>query len=456
MKLVEHSKIGRTIGVLGQTWRATVTAAGDVYRLSDSESADSESADSEPIRWFVAADDRWHIPANEVAVRQRSIDGAPVLETRVRIPGGDAIQRVWVGSGSRGASALMMEFENDSPMAIAIAVSRKGLMVSRPVAVRSEPGQWSAPGLELAQDPTVIPIGHRTSVRVGLAISPSNSSSATTANITDFADWTAVARGWVAVSDRASSFTLPDLVDGVAIADVIVAERTEIALNMPDVDWRNLESLLRWLECQRELVRMGLREVDAIEVAGAIETLAKASTRRKFFRPIAGDMTLSKFLMGMRSAAFLLGPSQPRAIDDLTKVVARVTGMKNTSLAVMLASGDGAVTSASITVDVENDVARMGADGSIVLLPAGIASQRLGASFEVHGVAVGYEHRISFAVRWHGENAAILWEVEGPTIRLRSGVDHTWQTSRPSGEALWKVAGVPQMAPAVTDGLSFS
>ena len=72
---------GRTIGILGQTWRATVTPAGDVCPWDDLEA----------VRWYVAADDRWHVPADEVAVRQRSIDGAPVLETRVRIPGGDVI-----------------------------------------------------------------------------------------------------------------------------------------------------------------------------------------------------------------------------------------------------------------------------------------------------------------------------------------------------------------------------
>ena len=64
---------GRTIGILGQPWRATVTPAGDVYPWDDGEA----------VKWYVAADDRWHIPADEVAVRQRSIDGAPVLEFRV-------------------------------------------------------------------------------------------------------------------------------------------------------------------------------------------------------------------------------------------------------------------------------------------------------------------------------------------------------------------------------------
>ena len=129
----EATILGRTIGILGQPWRATVTPAGEVYPWDDAEA----------VKWYVAADDRWHIPADEVAVRQRSVDGAPVLETRVRIPGGDVIQRVWVATGRLGSAALMMEFENDSPMAIAIAIDRQDLLVSRPVAVRSSAGTRS-------------------------------------------------------------------------------------------------------------------------------------------------------------------------------------------------------------------------------------------------------------------------------------------------------------------------
>ena len=72
-------------GVLGQDWRADVTAHGSIEPWDGSARLD----------WHVAADDRWHSPADEVAVRQRRIDGAPVFETRLRIPGGDAVQRVW-------------------------------------------------------------------------------------------------------------------------------------------------------------------------------------------------------------------------------------------------------------------------------------------------------------------------------------------------------------------------
>jgi len=79
------------------------------------------------LDWWIGADDRWHLPSRDTAVRQHLIDGAPVVETAVRIPGGDAVQRVWAmrGSGSAPvAGFVIVEIENRSavPFALALAV----------------------------------------------------------------------------------------------------------------------------------------------------------------------------------------------------------------------------------------------------------------------------------------------------------------------------------------------
>ncbi len=431
---------GRTIGILGHPWRATVTTTGDVYPWDDAEA----------VKWYVAADDRWHIPADEVAVRQRSIDGAPVLETRVRIPGGDVIQRVWVATGRLGSSALMMEFENDSPMAIAIAIDRQDLLVSRPVAVRSSAGEWPAPGLDITHEPTVIPVGHRTKVRAALGIS----GSAPELNIADFADWTAVARGWVSLSERASRFPIPDLRDSQRVDELIVVERTEIALN-PAPFSDAPDAAVRWLLEERELKRMDLKETDLVELSGAVETISRAAKR--------GRIAKSDALTGFKAAAYLLGVAQERALVDLRKVVAKIVGSKKTSLMAMLQTGshdspDLVGSGVNLIVgEVENEFAVMSDDGVITLLPDGIKPERLGVQFEVHGIAVGLNHRVSFAVRWHGPNAAVIWEVSGSDdVELRSGVDATWSSTNASGEALWRVENVPETALAVSDDLSFS
>jgi len=431
--------LGRTVGILGQPWRATVTPAGDVYPWDDAEG----------VKWYVAADDRWHIPGDEVAVRQRSIDGAPVLETRVRIPGGDVIQRVWVATGRLESSALMMEFENDSPMAIAIAIDRQDLLVSRPVAVRSSAGEWPAPGLDIPREPTVIPVGHRTTVRAALLISGSTSGlNPAQLNTSDFADWAAVARGWVSLSERASRFTISDLRDSQRVDELIVVERAEIALN-PAVFSDAPDAAVRWLLEERELKRMELKETDLVELSGAVETISRATKRRRIAQADA--------LTGFKAAAYLLGMAQERALDDLRKVVVKIVGSKKSTLMNMLNTYSAGSNVNLIVNEIENEFAVMSDDGVITLLPDGIKAERLGVQFEVHGIAVGLNHRVSFAVRWHGPNAAVIWEIVGPDeVELRSGVDATWSSTNASGEALWRVENVPETAFAVSDDLSFS
>ena len=444
MKLVksvtnEATIHGRTIGILGQPWRATVTPAGDIYPWDDLEA----------VKWYVAADDRWHTPADEVAVRQRSVDGAPVLETRVRIPGGDVIQRVWVATGRLGSSALMMEFENDSPMAIAIAIDRQDLLVSRPVAVRSSAGEWPAPGLEIPREPTVIPVGHRTMVRAALVISgPTNALNVSDLTVADFADWSAVARGWVSLSERASRLSIADLRDSQRVDELIVVERAEIALNPvsfsddPDV-------AVRWLLEARELKRMDLQDPDLVELSGAVEAISRAVKR--------GRIAQANAIQGLKAAAYLLGVDQERALIDLRKVVAKIVGSKKNSLMSMLHTSSHGSDLNLLVGEIESEFAVMSDDGVITFLPDGIKPERLGVQFEVHGIAVGVNHQVSFAVRWHGPNAAVIWEVIGSSdVELRSGVDLTWSSSQLTGEALWRVENVPETALAESDNLSFS
>lgn len=75
------------------------------------------------------------------------------------------------------------------------------------------------------------------------------------------------------------------------------------------------------------------------------------------------------------------------------------------------------------------------------LFSDGLVNSR-GANLEAHSVHAGPRHRVSLAVRWHGENAALLWEVEGPPgLRLTApAVDASFSTLAAQGEALLKVA----------------
>ena len=102
------------VGALGARGRATVDARGRVDVVGEAWSLD----------WWIGADDRWRIPAREPAVRQRALDGAPVLETAMRVPGGDAVQRVY-GIGGPGG-IVVVEIENASPAAFVAAFTIRG------------------------------------------------------------------------------------------------------------------------------------------------------------------------------------------------------------------------------------------------------------------------------------------------------------------------------------------
>jgi hypothetical protein len=90
------------------------------------------------LDWWIGADDRWHRPASEVSVRQRRLSDGPVIETAVRVPGGDAVLRLY---GARladsGDDQLVVEVANQShlPFAVALAVgpAREVALVGRVV-----------------------------------------------------------------------------------------------------------------------------------------------------------------------------------------------------------------------------------------------------------------------------------------------------------------------------------
>ena len=73
-----------TIGVLGGNRDATVDRRGMV----------APRATTWELDWWIGADDRWHVPKREAAVRQHLVDGMPVVQTAMRVPSGDAVQRV--------------------------------------------------------------------------------------------------------------------------------------------------------------------------------------------------------------------------------------------------------------------------------------------------------------------------------------------------------------------------
>jgi len=74
-------------------------------------------------------------------------------------------------------------------------------------------------------------------------------------------------------------------------------------------------------------------------------------------------------------------------------------------------------------------------DGSIALLTV-LPRNWAGQPLEVHD-APTHHGRVSYAIRWHGDRAALLWQCDRPGIRLTvPGLDRSFSTEEQSGEAL--------------------
>ena len=124
---------------------------------------------------------------------------------------------------------------------------------------------------------------------------------------------------------------------------------------------------------------------------------------------------------------------EPRAVRDLARAWSRVTGAGS--------SGWSARTAAHVIANTEQSLLRLGTDNTGVLLPNGIPDEWKGINFEAHGLCGPSGTRVGFALRWHGENVAVLWESSSPDVRLASGVDATWSNAGTAGgEALWRVS----------------
>src|SRR5687768_9228657 len=100
-----------TLGVVGRPEVATVDPRGLVAAGGRGWSVD----------WWVGTGERWHLPSRDVAVRQRRVEGASVVETAMRIGGGDARQRCWTVVGP--PDLLVVEVSNESPAPFALAVA---------------------------------------------------------------------------------------------------------------------------------------------------------------------------------------------------------------------------------------------------------------------------------------------------------------------------------------------
>ena len=388
-----------TTGVTGRPWRASITEWGAITPWDDPAE----------LNWFVAADDRWHVPADETSVRQHRIEGTAVTETRMRVPGGDVVQRIFSVADAGGLT--IVEFENETSMAVAVALDRGDVLTDRPVA------DVPIEGIDLPGGAVVMPLGHRATVRVALAHGrqhpgpiPGGVASATQ-----------VVRGWLTLTERASRFVLPEGGRGAKLAEAITAERCEIALGAIP---RASDDPIGFALALGELVRMGERPDPWMpELVDAVESLGPAT---------GWDVDAAIDAAGR----VLATAGEERACRDLRRIVARrIPGHPPDD-------PPGGVVSIPW---LESRLAHAGS-----LLPFGMPNDWLGRSVDVYGVPTGPASAVSYAIRWHGERPALLWEQSGEPIELSSPVvAPEWRSTATKGEALWPPP--PDARPVVDD-----
>ena len=384
-------------GVVGGRWRATVTSWGAVEPWDGSNAID----------WFVAADDRWHRPQHETSTRQTLLDGTPVVETKVRIPSGDAVQRVYSVADDGGLTII--EVTNESTLPIAVAFTGGGLLSRR------SPTSMPPQGIELPADAVIYPIGHMSTVAIGRA----HGGCVSLPDVLPSADQ--VAHGWLAQTQRASRLQLPD----AAMVAAVTAARCELLLNGPTAGLEvEVIDPAAFILGVAELVRMGDRaSIWVPEIATQLERLGRTGAQIGFFVVEA-------------AARVLHAAGEHKALADLRRMKLAIEAQEADSLASEMPADAGLVPSWVERRLVTSD------DHSAQLMPNSFPDAWLGVDFEAHGVAIGSASTLSFAIRWHGERPAVLWEVHGPPMPLTYG---DWSTGQLTGEALW-----PTVTPTYT------
>jgi hypothetical protein len=308
----------------------------------------------------------------------------------------------------------VVEVENASALPFAVAFAGPRLLTERP------PADVPIRGLELPEGSIVLPVAHRTSVRVAIPHDPSRFD---TWALPSIAPAMAVVRGWESVVHRASRLVLPDTGIGAAVTEA----RSDLLLAGP-VD--ATADTIGFLLDVAELGRLG-DDADAWmpEIVEPIASIARSE---------AADVELA-----LRACERLaLAAGDDRAAADIGRIRERRArkGLGSTSAPASSSFSDieRGRSVGRFVAEVERRVADEGR-----LLPLGLPRRWLGSNFEVHGVPTGPRSTVGFAVRWHGERPAVLWEQHGPVQRLSAPkVDADWSSDAVSGEALW--AAPPQ------------
>lgn len=542
------------LGILDEGGQATVDPAGLVTVAGAAWSLD----------WWVGAEDRWHLPAQETAVRQALIGSSPVVETRVRVPSGDAVQRAYVARSPGGQQAVVVELENAStvPFAVALAVrphdqvqmgnvrsvavegatvlvdgavalvaarapgrmalANAGLGDAATIVLAGDAGAVTADGIEcrdgLANAALLFPLAHTAVLRVVLPLDPG----AGPVDPAAFPTAEQVASGWAAQAAQGARIDFPDrrlrealrvslralllraADDPAAPAALALLgfgrEAARAAQRSSDVASTDLPGAalraigLRWrLTADPELARgdadaiaallvalSGAADADDVAEALSVEwdliTLltalgedraatdlgaALARIRERASAPVDDPRHLEPRRVLDRARRRIEGgdartPGDASAIGDLAAVL-DVAGSTYAWPAVVprdrptTGEGDGhdlRAHAALVAVVRSLLIEELPGRHPRLVLGRVVPQAWLGQGWEVHGAPTAHG-RLSYAVRWHDDRPALLWELEqiagSDSCELTfPGLDPTWSTRQSAGDVLLAPVELPE------------
>ena len=395
------------MGIRAGGWHAIVNERGAI-RVDEQD---------EPLDWYVAADDRWHNPAQEPSVRQTRRAGVPVVETRLRIPSGDAVQRVYAVADHGGL--LVIEISNESTLPIAVAFTRSDILSSR------QPSPLGPQGIELPKGSVVFPVAHGSTLRVALA---SPRATGGTVNLEQLPSSEQLQRGWLNSVERAGYALVADkslspLINRLR-SDALVLSGNHESEWGTDLVGADATDDVAYLLTLHELVRMDEKVNHHLErVVDIVEALLR---KNKKSAEIEWDVERALFA----ARCILLALGEHRAAGDVLASQQR--------LAPASALPNAAPKDIRVIAWLDEQLVSPRREGGAAVLRFGVPRMWLGVNMECHRVVASPEHTVSYGMRWHGEKPALLWETNGPFgLRLDAGAtDSAWHSGEASGDAL--------------------
>lgn len=385
---------GTAVGVVGGGPPAIVDDVGSVF----------PSAAGWVCEWWIGGDDRWHIPAHEVAVRQQRLHNVPVVETAMRVPGGDAVQRVFGTAASGNPTVVEVENRSPAPFVVAFVVRGASIVGARGphasvdnafvLTWQRAPSRWARTTASPVQMPVVTgraetgpfpgakdrsgrlevaflhPVAHRTTLRMAVT----HSKTVPAFDVRELPDAERTATGWRRVLDRGMQVQLPD---------------------------RPLEARLRAARAEVLLRGQSLRPTAS--VVAALEDWGFDDEAESAWRRLGGRER--------RRAAVRPAPASWAALDAIAD------------------DAEMLVAARRLLVDDARDGSRP------VALCVDHPQVWRGQPVEVRNAPVA-GGVLSYAVRWHGDRPALLWDGPPGTAVRVPGLDPGWRSEAATGETL--------------------